>query len=1064
VRTLVKACLLVFLAAATASAQRRLTGKVESTTGEPLAGATVNVVGTLVGTTAAADGRFAVTVPTTGDIQLSVRRLGYSRQVITVKPTDTDITVRMEKDVMKLDEVVVTGTATTIDRAHAATATQTISAEDVSRVPALDLTNALQGKVIGARINMNSGAPGGGGQIQIRGVTSLNGNGEPLFVVDGVLISNASIPGGANTITRASGSGPSSTQDNMVNRLADVNPNDIESIEVLKSAAASSMYGSRASNGVILITTKRGRSGTPKFSLSQRYGAYSPMKLLGSRQFSDTSTLLEAAGCTPGTACSGNNGATYIRANITSNNIPHYDYQDKLFNGGANSFETVGTISGGTDNGATRYYMSGTNRYDDGTMLNTQARMQSLRMSVDQLFGQKWTVTAGLNMMRTLAARGISNNDNTNTSPYYVFAYTPAVINLDSTDAAGNFAVNPFAGGGASSSNPFQTMTYIKNDENVFREIGNLTVTHDLLNAAAHRLQLRGIFGVDRFVQDNEVYSPNFLQFEPGDALLGSAMQGDAVSRQWNGSFNGVWTFTPSNQWFTATGSAGIGTENRYLNIMRIQGRGLLPGVPLANQGTNALSHNISEVVDQFFFGQEEVLFWHDRINATVGVRSERSSANGDRAKYFNYPKASLSYRMEEPLPFVNNLKLRTSMGKTGNQPNYGVRDLVLGNGGLIDGRSSLAAPTSLGNPDIEPEKLTEIEFGADGSFFDNRIGVELTRFKRTVRDMFLFVPLAPTTGTGNQIDNAGTMETSGWEIGGTLSPIRRRDFDWTTRVNYYSFAGKITELPVPAFISSSGFGTAYGRARAYCPGFTSTGAITLSTLGKCGGSGMYDPDGTGPLPASEISIEPGSLTAIWGNKTRCDSEDVRLTGCTLNLTAVDTIIGDATPDFEMSFGNDVRFKSWNISFLLDWRKGGEVSNMTQSLFDEGQNSWDYDEPSPNPAFNPNGVANPSLGQYRYDRWNGGRQANVYIQDGSYVKLREVTVGYQLPSTFVARYFSRASEVRANLSGRNLKMWSDYWGVDPEVNNFGNSNVARQVDLAPFPATKSIFFGLSVVF
>jgi TonB-linked SusC/RagA family outer membrane protein len=1048
VRTLGKACLLLLVAAATASAQRRLTGKVESTTGEPLPGASVNIVGTLVGSTTSNEGKFSFTVPTAGDIQLSVRRLGYHRQVVAVKATDTDITIRLEKDVMKLDEVVVTGTATTIDRAHAATATQTINAEDVTKVPALDLTNALQGKVVGARINMNSGAPGGGGQIQIRGVTSLNGNGEPLFVVDGVLISNASIPGGANTITRASGSAPSSTQDNMVNRLADVNPNDIESIEVLKSAAASSMYGSRASNGVVIITTKRGRSGTPKFSVTQRYGAYSPMKLLGSRHFSDTTALLEALGCTAGTACAGNPGVTYVRANIKSNNIPYYDYQDQLFNGGAGSFETIGTISGGTDNGATRYYMSGTNKYDDGTMLNTQARMQTLRMSVDQLFGQKWSVSAGLNMMRTLAARGVSNNDNTNTSPYYVFGYTPAVINLDSTDVNGNYTVNPFAGGGSSSSNPFQTMRYIKNDENVFREIGNLTVTHDLFSSSAHRVELRGILGVDRFVQDNEVYSPNFLQFEPKDNLLGSSMQGDAVSRQWNGSFNGVWTFTPSNQWFTATGSAGVGSENRYLNVMRIQGRGLLPGVPLAAQGTNALNHSISEVTDQFFFGQEEVLFWHDRINATIGVRSERSSANGDRAKYFNYPKASISYRMEEPVPFVNSLKLRTSMGKTGNQPSYGVRDLVLGNGGLIDGLSSLAAPSSLGNPDIEPEKLTEVEFGADGSFFDNRVGIEATRFKRTVKDMFLFVPLALTSGTSSQIANAGTMETSGWEIGGTLSPIRRRDFDWTSRVNYYSFAGKITELPVPAFISSSGFGSAYGRARAYCPGLTATGAVTLSTLGKCGADG----------------IEPGSLTAIWGNITHCDSEDVRLKGCTLDLTTTDTIIGDATPDFEMSFGNEMRYKAFNLSFLLDWRKGGEVSNMTQSLFDEGLNSWDYDKPSPNPAFNPNGAINPSLGQYRYDRWNQGRQASVYLQDGSYVKLREVTLGYDLPSSFVGKYFPRASEVRATLSGRNLKMWSDYWGVDPEVNNFGNANVARQVDLAPFPATKSFFFGLSVVF
>lgn len=1046
--------LAMLLIASTASAQRRLTGRVMDVSGDPLGSATISIVGSLGGTSTGQDGRFSMTVAS-GAVQLSVRRLGYKRSLVSVPADRNDITISLEKDVMRLEEVIVTGTATTMDRAHAATATQTISAEEVSRVPALDLTNALQGKVVGAHVNMNSGAPGGGGQIQIRGVTSLNGNGEPLFVVDGVLISNVSIPGGANTITRASGSTPASTQDNMVNRLADINPADIESIEVLKSAAASSMYGSRATNGVIIITTKRGHAGSARFSLTQRVGSYSPLKLLNSRKFADTTSLLESIGCTAGTACAGNLGAAYVRTNIKTNSIPHFDLQEQLFNGGSPSFETVGTVSGGNEDGSTRYFVSATNKYDAGTMLNTQARMQTMRMSLDQTFGTKWSVNIGANMIRTMAARGVSNNDNTNTSPFYVYAYTPAVIQLNAKDpTTGGFIQNPFAGGGSSSSNPFETMTYITNNENVFREIGSVNLTYDAYNTSMNRVQLRSILGVDRFVQDDEIYSPNFLQYEPKDALLGSAMQGTSVSRQWNGSANGVWTLTPSNGWFTATGTLGFGQENRYLNILRIQGRGLLPGVPIASQGTNALNNTITQVQDQFYFAQEELLLWDDRINATVGVRKERSSANGDRKTFLPYPKAALSYRFISPLPYVDNLKLRASIGQTGNQADYGRRDVVLGNGGLIDGRSSLAAPTTLGNPNIKPEKLTETEYGVDASFWDNRLGFEGTRFNRTVRDMFLFAPLALTSGIGSQIVNAGTMKTDGWEFGGTIAPIRQRNFDWTTHVNYFSFSGKVTELPVPAFVSSSGFGSAYGRARTYCPGFTAAGNITLSTLGKCGG--------TGTVNGKSVTIEPGSITAIWGNLTHCDADDVVRKGCVLDATFTDTIIGDATPKFEMSFGNEMRWKAFSVSALLDWRKGGDVSDMTQSLFDEGQNSWDYDKPSPNPAFNPLGVAKPSLGQYRYDKWNGGKNATVYLQDGSFVKLREITVSYRVPQTFVKRWLRGATDMNINLSGRNLKMWSDYWSFDPEVNNFGNANVARQVDLAPFPSTKSFFFSMTV--
>jgi TonB-dependent starch-binding outer membrane protein SusC len=1045
---------MLLVTAANVSAQRQITGRVtDKSSGNPIGGSIVNLVGTLVSSTTSDDGRFRLTAPA-GAAQLSVRRIGYKRQVVAAPDGQAEVNVSLEKDVLKLEEVVVTGTATTMERAHAATATQVISAEEVLRAPALDLTNALQGKVVGARINMNSGAPGGGGQIQIRGVTSLNGNGEPLYVVDGVLISNASIPSGANSITRASGTAPASTQDNMVNRLADVNPNDIESLEILKSAAASSMYGSRATNGVVLITTKRGRSGAPRFTLTQRVGDNSPMKLLGSRRFTTVQQLLDRG-----------DGVAFVNAaGFSDGNIPYYDYQKDLFGHGSPSYETVVSMAAGTDNGSTRYYVSGSNKDDQGTMLNTKARRQSMRVSVDQLFTSKWSVSVGANILRTLASRGISNNDNTNTSPYYGFAYTPAVINLNAQDpATGTFVRNPFANGGSFSSNPFETMTFIDNNEDVFRQIGNANVTYEAWQNATHRVQMRALLGVDRFNQDDQVYAPNFLQFEPRDNLLGTSTQSNALARQMNGSLNAVWTFTPANRWFNATGSVGTGFENRYLNIYRIQGRGLLPGVPLSNQGTVALNHSITDVHDQFFFGQEEVLLLDDKLSFTTGMRAERSSANGERDKYFIYPKVAASYRFVDPVPYVNSFKVRASVGKTGNQPDYGRRDIVLGAGGLIDGRTSLAAPSTLGNDLIEPEKLTETEFGVDASFWNDRIGFEGTRFNRTIRDMFLFVPLAPSSGIGSQIDNAGTMETEGWEFGATVVPIHLRDFDWTSRATYYTFAGKITELPVPAFITSSGFGSAFGRARAYCPGFDAAGNPTLSTLGKCGGTGNFDPDGaSGPLPARQVTIEPGSVTAIWGNRTVCDADDVVQKGCTLNTTFKDTIIGDATPDFEMTFGNDMRWKDFTFSTLIDWRKGGDVSNMTQTLFDEGANSWDYDKPSPNPAFNPSGATTPSLGQYRYDKWNQGLGAPIYIQDGSFVKLREITLSYAVPNRLTQKYLRGGRDMRLSLSGRNLKMWSDYWGVDPEVNNFGNANVARQVDLAPFPATKSWFFSVDV--
>ncbi len=1021
--------------------ERFVSGTVTATEGGQPIEAIVSVVGGVAAGRANERGEFRIRVPA-GPVTLRFRQIGYKGTNVAVAADQGTVTVTLERDVLKLEQVVVTGQATTVSKVNATTAVAAVSGEDLTRVPAVSLENALQGKIAGARINMNSGAPGGGGQIQIRGVTSINGQGDPLYVIDGVIISNASIAGGANTITRASGTAPASSQDNVVNRLADINPNDIENIEILKSAAASAIYGSKATNGVIVITTKRGQGGAPRFSITQRVGVNSPAKLLGSRVFRDTTTAIEAAGGAVGSAA--------VREAFAGGIPRHYNYQDDLFGNRSPSYETVASVGGGTESGTTTYFISATNKNDEGTLLNTFAKRQSLMLNIQQSFGEKWRIDVGANFIRTLAARGLSNNDNTNTSPFYVLAYTPAIVDLKTRSSEGTYRPNPFAGGGSNSSNPFETFEYIKNEEDVWRQIASANVRYEAFTTDAHRIDLSFIGGVDRFDQADQIWAPNFLQFEPKDNFLGSAAQSNANSRQANGSLNAVWMFNPASAIFSLTTSAGAQRELRHVEIARIQGRGLLPGVPLAAQGTNALTQSITEVQDQAFYLQEEILALDERLFLTGGMRAERSSVNGDRSKYFVFPKASASYRFIAPFAQVDEVKFRASIGKSGNQPGYGQRDLVLANSGLIDGRLGLVSPGTVNNPAIEPEKMTEIEYGVDASFADNRVGIEATYFKRDITDLLLFAPLPPSSGLGSQIVNAGEMETKGYEVGLTVAPIRTRDFDWISRSTFYTFEGYVTYLPVQAFISSSGFGSAYGRARTACPGFTEAGTPTISTLGKCGG--------TGTVNGKKVTLEPYPVAAIWANRYRCDADHQRRSGCALDSTFTDTIVGDATPDFEMSFSNQMNWKAIQFSFLLDWRKGGVVSNLTHSLFDEGLNSWDFDKPSPDPAMGA------TLGEYRNNKFNSGRNASVYIQDGSFVKLREVNLSYTVPTALVQRWTTQVKDLRLTLSGRNLKMWSDYWGFDPEVNNFGNSNVARQVDLAPYPPSKSWFMSVDVRF
>src|SRR5712671_4396786 len=256
--------LALLVGAVPAAAQTRtITGLItDAETGQPLEGARITVRGTSLAATTGVGGTFTLGNVPQGNVIVAIRRIGHNFVDLPLPAGQTEIHAALTRDPLRLSDVVVTGQATAVDRRNLANAVATVSGEEVSRVSAQTVEQALQGKVVGASIQANSGAPGGGMQMRLRGVTSINGSSEPLYVVDGVVVSNVAIPSNQNAVTRSTqGSNPSLTQDNQVNRIADLNPNDIENIEVLKGASASAIYGSRASNGVVIITTRRGRSG-----------------------------------------------------------------------------------------------------------------------------------------------------------------------------------------------------------------------------------------------------------------------------------------------------------------------------------------------------------------------------------------------------------------------------------------------------------------------------------------------------------------------------------------------------------------------------------------------------------------------------------------------------------------------------------------------------------------------------------------------------------------------------------------------------------------------------------
>ncbi|HEY2379349.1 MAG TPA: SusC/RagA family TonB-linked outer membrane protein [Gemmatimonadaceae bacterium] len=1044
------ASLVVFLALAptTVVAQtREITGKVtEFGSGVPVTEATIGVVGAQIGVRTNDRGEYRIRVPE-AEVTVLARAIGYKRQSVRVVAGQATADFVLEKDVLELEGVTVTGQATTVDKRNASTAISTVSAEELMVAPAKSIEAQLSGKVIGAAIYENSGVPGGGMQIQIRGATSILGQGDPLYVVDGVIVSNASVAGGLASITHSSGSSNSS-QDQTVNRLADLNANDVESIEVLKSAAATAIYGSRATNGVVVITTKKGKAGAPRYDVTERMGQSQATRLLGSRTFSSY-----ADGCGPtysaadlGTCA---NGAVkpWLGGNLTADSIARanctpqcakYDWQGELYGQTTPSFETLATSSGGIGN--TRYYASLNDRQNHGVQINTGARRTGGRLNIDQTIGDKITLSGGVDVTHSFVQDGIGNNENSGTSPTYSFGYWPAIYDLRQIDPTTGRLIKMYMGGGGSAaSNPFEVLADIKNNEDTWRQQGNVRLGYSLLSSGTNTVQLTYIGGIDRFQFEGNQYSPNFLQFEPADGFLGTAQVSNFDSRFLNQSVNAVWTYTPTWRWLNSAQSSIGGTiETQSTNNYFVRQRGLTPTREAVRNGTDILTGDtLTQFVDQSRYFNEQIIALGERLSLAVGARADRSSANGDRDKYYFFPKYSASYRFVEPLSrftsAIDEFKLRASYGQSGNRPNYGVRDITISSGGVIGGAGSLVASSSVGNPAIKPEVMNEFEYGFDGALLRGRVAVEATRYQRVIKDLLVNFPLAPSSGLTQQTINGGQMSTRGIEAGITLVPINRPNLEWTFRTTYQSNVQIVDKLSVPAFVAPGGsFGSSYGRNR-IAVGVRPTyiwGNLRFSCIPTTNGSGQVV-IGTGADGQPCHRLAPGESVA--------------------GATVRDSIVADANPRGYTSFLNTVRYKRLSATALVDWRVAGYTSSMTKNLWDEGGNSRDYDKPSPDPTI--------PLGEFRYANFASGN-ITPYIEAGTFVKLREVNLTYQAPQRWAE--LARARELRISVQARNLAMWTNYWSFDPEFNNFGNQNFNRFIDLAPYPSNRQFYFSLDL--
>ncbi|MCI4670461.1 MAG: SusC/RagA family TonB-linked outer membrane protein [Bacteroidia bacterium] len=973
-------------------AQFTATGEVKDNNGEPVIGATVAIKGTALGVLTDENGGFSLRVPSS-TATLLISYFGFSTVEQDVDANSGKLSISLEELETTLDEVVVTGLATSVKRSNLANSVEQIDADALTGVtsqPTMD--GALYGKFKGAEIRANSGAPGGGMSVRLRGVTSIFGDQQPLFIIDGVYLDNSTISLGTNIVTAAAGGGNASTnQDDASNRIADIDPEDIEKIEILKGASAAAIYGARAAGGVIIINTKKGRSGRTKVKLSQTTGFTRPIRLLGMRDWDEDLVLQEFP-----------NDIDLFRQNGVQN------FEDSLYNRTGLLSTTRAEFSGG--NAKTSFFVGGTFKTEDGIVDNTGYEKASIRVNVDQRLTDWLTINVSSNYINSESDRGLFNNGNTNTTVGYALAFTRPWFNL-SKDQDGNFPAVPSVG-----SNALETVSEITNRENVNRFIGGLQATLRLISTEKNKLNifLRG--GLDQYTLITTGYfSPNLSFYRDPTSLGGVSLAGRTTNTNSNLEAYAIHTIYPSNGLSFRT---QIGVQQLDFNRNTLIGTAtdLNGSQQNLDQARNQSIEQIRTIQqDKGLFVQEEINY-QDKIIVTGGVRADKSSNNGNANQIFYYPKANAAINFHEfdfwTVNGISNFKIRAAYGESSRFPTFSSRFTNILGPTQIGGLPGFETSGLLGNPDIEPERQRELEFGADFGFLNNRITFDATYYIKTISNLLLQAQTPTSSGFTSRAVNAGELQNQGIELGLNARIVDNADLKWDFGVKWWRNRNLVTELDVPAF-NLGGFAASLGQYRIE-EGKPATQIV-----------GTIDPSDCGTPDCSDLDPE-GDGFAVYG---------------------------DAQADFDMSFNNMLSYKGLEFTFLLHWKQGGDGINLSTLLYDLGGLTWDFDETTLDPT------GEEGNGNFRLNSWFAG-DTSPWIEDASYVRLREIGAFYNVPKSV----FNDAVGLKVGLSARNLLNFFTYNSYDPEVSNFGNNVLANNVEVTPYPSTRRFYLHITAKF
>lgn len=1034
--------ILFLMFAGPAHAQTRqyiLSGRVtEATSDIGIPGVVVKVQNTNFAVATNGEGKYSLPANlNAGSYQVVFSSIGFKTQVKAVQlgnATQIVVNGELTADNIGLDEVIITGTSQGTTRKQMGSYVSSVKGDDLLKAPSGNVLSSLQGKAPGAQISQNSGDPAGGMSVRLRGVSSINSGSDPLYIIDGVIVNNSTARV-TNTSANYDGGGSGvGGNGNFVgaigqNRMVDINPNDIERIEVLNGAAAAAIYGSRANAGVIQIFTKRGQSGKPVVSLSTGFTLsnlrkqvevnQSPVKFGGSVD-SFTQDVIQTAG-----------SPAALLTNTTP--VSRYNYQDYIFQSAIGTDNTV-SLAGGSDN--TKFYTSLGYFSNEGIIKNTDFKRYNMRANLDQKINDWAKVTAGVNYVHSDANE--KPDGNSFFSPMNSVTIIGNFHDIFTRDALGNLK----SVGERGRVNPVSVIEDIKQRQTVNRVIANAKLA---LNPVKH-LTIDYTIGVDNTIQNGTTFIPPFAYnvstgFYGGGPTLDPTLNGYASSASNTATlFNHELNFTYDaklSDLLLSTTQLGGSYQYEKNNYLLSNGRGLAPFVQSVD-GASTILPNSDRRLQQSVSGAylQQNFKYKDHLFLTGAVRVDQSTVFGDKNRTKAYLKGNLSYVLSSAdywkdfgaSEWWDTFKLRAAYGESGNLTGIGPYDRFNEYlSGPYVGRTSLTSKPTLANVDVAPEKQIELEIGTDMSFFKNRFGLVFNWYNKKVEDLLLSVLTAPTTGYSSLLRNNGALRNKGIEVMLTGMPVAAESFKWNTSFIFNRNRNKAegsgalqlisTNAGAPvAIIDGQPVGVFYGTFFARNP----DGSLLTNAAG---------------IPQLERGVQNSSTTY-----TPQRGADGLPTGTTLRK-----VVGNPNPDYTASFVNDFTYKKLALHVQLDASEGADVWNADWRTRQGVGNGKVAEQEQM--GLLPRGYV---AGVYATEEWR--------IDDGSYVKLREVSLSYNIGK------LNFIQDLTINLSGRNLVSWDNYKGYDPELNSGGQSTVLRNIDFGSVPIPRTFSLGLRAKF